>query len=92
MENQPTHHDILGVEYLVDQMTKAGFTRAATNVATRTLKRKNLIDFTQIEESYYNDSRMITHCFLTELGVEWLINNQDKIRIKFDASERDIPM
>lgn len=91
LENQPTDHDRLSVNNLVEHMTKAGFTKAATNVAIRTLKMKSLIDFTQVEEYYFNESYLVTYCFLTKSGVEWLINNQDKIRIRLDTSELTPP-
>lgn len=88
LENQPTDHDMLSVNSLIDYMSKAGFTRAATNVAIRTLKRKQLVDFVQKEEYNYNESYQITYCFLTKKGEDWLIDNQDKIRIRLDPSEK----
>jgi nucleoside 2-deoxyribosyltransferase len=91
LENQPTDHDKLNVNNLVEQMMKAGFTKAATNVALRTLQIKKLLDFTQVEEYYYNETYLATYCFLTSSGVEWLINNQDKIRVRLDVSELSRP-
>lgn len=83
LENQPTELDTLTLYRLIELMEKAGFTDAATNVATRTLKRKGMIDFVRESDYHGND---YSSCFLTEKGEKWLIDNQDKIRMRKDPS------
>ncbi len=93
LENQPTELDTLSVYRLSDYMTKAGYTEAATNVAIRTLRRKNMVEFSQ--ETSFNEEPY-TVCKLTDIGEEWVVSNQDRIRMRIDdgktgISSEDLP-
>ena len=85
LENQPTELDTLSIYRLSDYMSKAGFKDAATNMATRTLKRKNMIRIAQ--EPEFDGGDPLTVCLLTDAGEEWLMNNQDRIRMRVDDAD-----
>jgi hypothetical protein len=88
LENQPTDFDTLTIYRLGEYMGKAGFTDAATNFAIRTLKKKLMIDLVRESDYHGND---YTSCFLTAKGEKWLIDNQDKIRMRKDPLDHPLP-
>lgn len=80
LENQMTEEESVSVYNLQTDMERAGFTKAASNLALRELKRKGLVD-TFKENSDYNNGEYLA-CRLSQLGEEWLRHNQDKIEFK----------
>lgn len=81
LENQITEEDSVSVYNLQSDMERAGFTKAASNLALRELKRKGLVD-TFKEYSDFNNGEYHA-CRLSQSGEEWLRNNQDKIEFKW---------
>jgi hypothetical protein len=80
LENQMTEEDSVSVFNLQSDMERAGFTKAASNLALRELKRKGLVD-TFKEYSEYNNGEYLA-CRLLQSGEGWLRHNQDKIEFK----------
>lgn len=80
LENQMTVEDSVSVYNLQGDMERAGFTKAASNLALRELKRKGLVE-TFKEYSDYNNGEYLA-CKLSSLGEGWLRENQDKIEFK----------
>ncbi|WP_221392106.1 nucleoside 2-deoxyribosyltransferase [Dyadobacter sp. NIV53] len=80
LENLTTPHSQVIITRVIDQMDKAGFTLAAANMSHRTLKRKGMMDFNIEDDFQYGGFN--TYCVLTEKGENWLVENEDKIRIR----------
>jgi len=81
LENQLTDEDSVSAYGLQGDMEKAGFTKAASNIALRELQRKKLLETFKEYSNNYNDSGYLA-CRLTPLGEEWILNNQDKIEFR----------
>lgn len=67
--------------YIVrSDMNKAGFTRVAATLAVATLVKKGLIDLREL----FDDQREqpFTAYSLTEQGMAWLMNNQDRLALR----------
>lgn len=82
LENQLTEEDSVSLYTLQSDMERAGFTKAASNLALRELKRKMLVETFKEYSNYNNEEYLV--CRLSEAGENWLLNNQDKIEIKKD--------
>lgn len=80
VENQISHEESVSVYSLKNDMDKAGFNAIATSLAIRELKRKGFID-TLTEYSNFNSQEYLA-CKLTQLGEEWILNNQNIIEFK----------
>ena len=80
MENQLTSEDSVSIYSLKSDMDKAGFNTIATSISVRELQRKGLIE-TFKEYNDYNDQEY-SACKLAASGVEWIMNNQDKIEFR----------
>jgi hypothetical protein len=85
LENQLSDDESVSVYLLKNDMEKAGFNSLATSISVRELKRKGLIE-TKKEFSFNNEEYLTSK--LTNLGEEWIHNNQDKI--EFRKSKQDI--
>jgi nucleoside 2-deoxyribosyltransferase len=64
-----------------NSMRRSGYTNIATGLALEGLQRKKMIEF--FEEIDWNGNTY-TSCRLTEKGVDWLLNNQDRFRMRKD--------
>lgn len=80
MEEQLTDQDCVSVHTLKDYMERAGFTGIATSIALRELQRKKLITTTKEQDERGYD---YTGCWLTTEGEDWVLNNQDKVKITY---------
>jgi hypothetical protein len=81
MENQLTSDDFISVYGLKNLMEKAGYTAIATSVGLRGLIKAGLIT-TYLESDNYNNGQEFTACKLTELGENWILNNQEKLEFR----------
>ena len=81
MEEQLTDEDYAYVHVVKDYMGKAGFTTIATSIALRSLVRKGFIQTFKAEDTSFNTSLM---CKLTSLGTDWVIDNQDQVKLRND--------
>lgn len=86
MENQISNEDTVSIYSLKNDMEKAGFNSIAVSISIRELKRKDLIE-TLMEYSNYNNEEYIA-CKLTELGENWILNNQDKIEFRKPGNQK----
>lgn len=93
LENQLTEEDTVSAYRLQRDMETAGFTKAASNLAFRQLRFKELIE--QIKEYNNEDGEQYIVFKLTKKGDDWILNNQDKIEFgnnqKRGSSEIDLP-
>lgn len=80
VENQFSMQPIAPVYRVRQDMDKAGYTNAATNLAVMKLTQKKLI------ESFEDYDPLIGENFeaikLTEVGLNWIIENEDKFSLK----------
>lgn len=76
--NQVSNDESVPVYSLRSDMQKAGFTEAATGLAIMNLKRMGFIEVIRESNNFNED---YTACKITPKGEDWLIDNQDKVRI-----------
>lgn len=89
IENQITNEDSILVYQLKNEMNKAGYTDVATSVGIRSLKSSGLIEtFKEIDE--WNNGQEYLACRLTDLGEQWIMENQDKL--EFNISQQSFTM
>jgi hypothetical protein len=69
---------------LTGDMEKGGYTKPATALALTGLKRKKLVEAKEVFDR--NDNRS-DNWFVTEIGEEWLVNNQHKLNLGLPAAE-----
>jgi hypothetical protein len=80
---------------LTKDMENSGYTKPATALALTGLRRKDLVESRQVIDS--NDGERSTAWFVTELGEEWLLNNQHKLNLglpppgAIEIKDEDIP-
>ncbi len=72
---------------LADSMKKGGYIKAASNLAAAGLIKKKLVEMRLVELQDYSEDRF----FLTELGVDWLMSNQQKLNLKLPSSYAAAP-
>jgi hypothetical protein len=75
----------INVWTLTQDMEKGGYTKPATALALTGLKRKSLVEAREGEDGNGNLAMV---WFVTELGEEWLVDNQHKLNLGLPA-ERD---
>jgi hypothetical protein len=95
MENTISKDDYISIYTLKSQMNKSGYTDVATNVGIRILEKIKLIE-TFMQQDNWNNGQEFIACKLTENGENWVLENQDKLEFRFDASideneENDLP-
>jgi hypothetical protein len=82
---------------LARDMQKGGYTKPATALALTGLKRKGLIETKQVYDAQNGN---FDAWFVTELGEEWLLNNQHKLNLGLpvqgeasgpEIDDKDIP-
>lgn len=88
LSNQVSDEESVPVYSLKGDMQKAGFTEAATGLAIMNLKRNGFIEVVRASDGYHNED--YSACKITSKGEDWLIDNQDKVRIMEDE-ELDYP-
>jgi hypothetical protein len=88
LENQLTEEDAVSAYRLQRDMESAGFTKAASNLAFRQLRFKDLIE--QIEEYSNQDGEKYISFRLTTKGDSWILNNQDKVEFRNNKSSQSI--
>ncbi len=81
---QPVDEDYASIYALQEQMKKKSYSIAATNLAIRKLKSKNMI--TSSMESDYNNNEF-SAIRLTIDGEKWLINNENILDLKTNNSK-----
>ncbi len=79
LENQLTEDQTVSALRLQRDMESIGFTRVASNIAFRELKRKELIDQ---DIAYSDEGDKYTVFKLTAKGERWLIDNQDQMEFR----------
>ena len=85
MENTISKEDFVSVYTLKSEMNKSGYTDVATSVAIRTLEKANLIK-TFMQNDDWNNGHDYIACKLTDIGEDWILENQDKLEFKLDPS------
>ena len=68
-------------------MVKAGYNELAANLALEALDRKRMV---QVQETADDEGQPYVNYFITQLGVDWLMNNQDKLSLRKAPSEGDV--
>lgn len=63
---------------LAENMKKAGYIKAASNLAAAGLMKKTFVERRSVDFQNYAEDRF----FLTELGVDWLMSNQQKLNLR----------
>jgi hypothetical protein len=76
MENAIAKSDSYSIFRLKEEMGKAGYTDIATSIGVRTLEKNGYIEV--FPESDYNGN-VDYYCRVTDLGENWIINNQDQL-------------
>lgn len=85
MENTVSQEDFISVYSLKSQMNKSGYTDIATSVGIRSLEKIKLVETFKKEDDWNNGQEFIA-CKLTEIGENWVLDNQDKLEFKLDES------
>lgn len=86
LENQLTEEDSVSAYRLQRDMETAGFTKAASNLAFRQLRFKDLIE--QVKQYSDQDGEEYTAFRLTRKGDSWILNNQDKVEFRSNHSNQ----
>lgn len=89
MENQMTSEDLISIYQLKDEMQKAGYTGIATSVGIRSLVKNALLE-TFMHDDEWNNGQEYLACRLTELGEQWILDNQDKLEFKIKEVETPV--
>lgn len=84
MENTVSQEDFISVYSLKSQMNKSGYTDIATSVGVRSLEKEKLVE-TFIKEDDWNNGQEFIACKLTEIGENWVLDNQDKLEFKIET-------
>lgn len=77
------YEDGVGVWKLTQDMEKGGYTKPATALALTGLKHKNLVE---VRTSHDRNGERYDSWFVTELGEEWLVNNQHRLNLGLPGS------
>lgn len=78
MQNQFTDEDSYSIYSLKGEMEKAGFDDFDTNIGLRMLKAKKMVTVA-MENSGWNNNEIYASCKMTEVGIIWVIENQDNL-------------
>ena len=76
--------DTVSAHIIRNDMTKAGYTKIAVTLALSTLLRKSLLDHEQIEDNFGNSYTSYT---ITQTGMDWLLENQDKLILQHKSTQ-----
>jgi hypothetical protein len=81
--------DTVSTYVIRKDMERAGFTRIAVTLGLMSLLAKG---FVTLREAYDEQSdRSFSVYSLTEAGMQWLLNNQDKLKLTIPPKDSDIP-
>lgn len=75
-QNMETPTDKVGTYYVRQDMSKAGFSAIAVTLAIKGLLDKHFIEIYDDQDYHGNEFKS---CFVTDGGMNWLLNNQDKL-------------
>lgn len=84
MQNSFANEQSVGTWTIRNDMNKAGFTDIAISLALKSLSGKGFV--TAQMENDYNGNEYFAY-LITEKGVNWLMNNQDKLKLKAEVSD-----
>ncbi len=87
-ENIDSPSDKVSAYTIKEDMDRAGFTKIAVTLALSTLLRKDLIEDQM--DSDRNGNEFFVYS-LSGKGIEWLLQNQDRLVLKKEKGEADIP-
>jgi hypothetical protein len=82
---QYQYEDGVTIWTLTKDMEKGGYTKPAVALALTGLKRKSLVEIRQVPDGNGN---LYDAWFVTELGEEWLVNNQHKLNLGLPAQDK----
>ncbi|MGH9713182.1 MAG: hypothetical protein ACRD5M_07780 [Candidatus Acidiferrales bacterium] len=83
------YEDGVTIWILTKDMEKGGYTKPAAALALTGLKRKS---FVETRETFDGNGNRFDSWFVTELGEEWLVNNQHKLNLGLPpVQDEDIP-
>ena len=78
--------DYVWVHNVSEYVQKAGYTPIATSISFRSLQRKGFVEICK-EEGSYNTNK----CRLTQAGSDWVLENQDKVKLRKDEKVNPKP-
>jgi nucleoside 2-deoxyribosyltransferase len=84
MSERDTPQDGLSPYKVKQNMRNSGYTSVAVGLALESLSRKAMIEY--FDDADYNGNRF-TACRLTSKGVDWMLVNQGRFRMKRDEPE-----
>lgn len=87
LEGQTIPNTDVSLFEIQNDMEKVGYTNAATSIALRTLRKKEMIILYDAYDEWNN--REFPACSLTTKGEEWILNNQDKFEFKLMSEENN---
>ncbi|RYE28956.1 MAG: hypothetical protein EOP42_15540 [Sphingobacteriaceae bacterium] len=94
MENQFSSDEGISIYNLKEQMNKAGYTDIAASVGIKTLSKVNFVELAKAFDNWNNGQEYYV-ARLTEVGENWILNNQDQLVFRMDkpkaASADDLP-
>ncbi len=71
-----------------EDMNKAGFTDIAVSLALKSLRQKTMLHVETAQDQHGYDYAVY---FVTSIGEQWLLDNQDKLVLKKERKEEDVP-
>lgn len=83
-ENIDSPSDRVGIYEIKEDMNRAGFTKIAVTLALASLLRKGMIEDTMDSDMNGNEFFLYN---ISSKGMEWLLQNQDKLVLKVQKSE-----
>jgi|SRR5262245_36828957 len=80
--------DRVGAFSVRHDMEKAGFKKIATTLGLNALTNKGLIN---VESRFDQHGESYTVYWLTDAGMQWLMDNQERLVFRVEAQPDDIP-
>ncbi|HET9183265.1 MAG TPA: hypothetical protein VFP59_14100 [Candidatus Angelobacter sp.] len=87
MSDRSTPEEGIQPHNIKNKMSNSGFTNIAASLALESLSRKGMVEYFQDHDW---DGTPFTSCRLTDKGVGWLLQNQERFRLRRDE-ERQRP-
>jgi hypothetical protein len=84
MENRLTPDAEVTPGEVQQGMRKAGYTELAISLSLESLSRKGTVEFDQAGKGFGNE---YTTCVITPKGVEWLMENQGRFRLRVEKRQ-----
>ena len=84
MQNSFAPEDLVSTSVIKSDMNNVGFTDIAVSLALQSLLDKGYVSHTQDQD--YNSNTYIVY-LMQEKGVQWLMQNQDKLILKTNGNE-----